>query len=101
METFINTTAGPYPWLPSQNQSATGNTAVLTYAQNITVDASSGGHNTSSFGVSNTTVVTTIAVPDDSFPSYLTVANSSADAFLSYKVRPKGAPISQNLDFNA
>ena len=98
VQTFINKTTGPYPWGFQKNEKGTID---VSYTQNITVNAPSVSSNISDYGLSNSTAFTTIAVFDEFFPSFLTVANASANAFLRFRLRQKAAAMSRTLDYNA
>ncbi|KAF2183985.1 hypothetical protein K469DRAFT_204504 [Zopfia rhizophila CBS 207.26] len=99
-DTYLNTTAGPYPWQTTRFEGKQLNGTRTFYLQNITVDASSAGHNTSNYGVSNVTALQTILIFDDIFPSFTTVADSSAVPFLRSQVNVKGAPMLRSLEVN-
>lgn len=98
IQTLINDTTGPYPWESQKNERGTID---IRYTQNITVDVPSIGSNVSDYGLSNSTAFTTIAVFDEFFPSFLTVANASAEAFLRFRLRQKAVAASRTLDYNA
>ncbi|KAF2790159.1 hypothetical protein K505DRAFT_409961 [Melanomma pulvis-pyrius CBS 109.77] len=95
IDTFQNTTAGPYPFsLKLQDQSV-----LLSYTENIVIKPLDSGE-TSDYGVSNFTAFTTLTAFDNIFPSFLTAETPSADAFLRFSIRPNGDPTSKLLEFN-
>ena len=101
IETFINTTSGSFPWseVKQFDKSSGLNGTETFYLQNITIEAPLNGQNSSVFGVSNETAFTTIFTFDDIFPSFVTVANSTAEMFLRYKVANRG-PLLRSLVTN-
>lgn len=85
---FINTTAGPSPWVevPAKRQDIPGATEEL-YVQNITVDprAVDGRGNTSGYGASNDTAFNIINIFDDYLPAMATTVNNQTEIFVKYK----------------
>jgi hypothetical protein len=100
METFINTTVGPYPWQEVEIESAAFNGTRLSYTENITIDASPFNSNTPRYAVDNITAITTIALFDDMFPSFLTAKNASAEAELRFKTISLQPPTFRTFKLN-
>lgn len=100
VDTFINTTTGPYPWQEIEIESAAFNGTRLSYTENVTIDASPFNSDTSKYGVDNVTALTTIALFDDMFPSFLTAKNVSAEASLRFKTVTLQLPTSRTLNIN-
>lgn len=96
VHTFINKTAGPWPWTTRVQNNIT----FQNYLQDITVDASSIGRNTSGFGVSSGIAVNVINVFDDIFPSFTTQANASEPSWFRYHTYQKMKPLTRHLDVN-
>lgn len=84
-EHYMNETEGPYPWTTIRIDGPQGSGTETDYAEDVVIDAPSPGPNHSTYGLSSLTAVNTIATFDEIFPSFTTVANSSADPFLRYR----------------
>jgi hypothetical protein len=83
LATFMNTTIPEYPWwthyIPEEDGTDT------EYRSNVTITPPYLGTNSTAFGLSNDTFLDTVIILDEIFPSLLTMANASAQAFM--KVR--------------
>jgi hypothetical protein len=95
--TFFNTIMAPYPWksvvVPPLNHT------LLRYAENITIVPSVADRKEFEYGISNLTAVVTLAIFDDVFPSFLTIATPSAEPFYRFQTAHP-TTIYRTLDFN-
>ncbi|KAF1972992.1 hypothetical protein BU23DRAFT_589727 [Bimuria novae-zelandiae CBS 107.79] len=86
---FINTTAGPFPWtfIASDANNPNDTAGKMQYLQSITVDprARNGQGNVSSYGASNETAMSILAIFDDYLPSFATLSNNKSKPLLKYK----------------
>jgi hypothetical protein len=76
VDSFINRTIGPFPWLVRPPTSP-DDVFKVRYTENVTIDIGTEG-NGSTYGLSNHTALDTITMFDDMFPSFTTIANSSS-----------------------
>ncbi|KAF2474999.1 uncharacterized protein BDR25DRAFT_384460 [Lindgomyces ingoldianus] len=90
IDQFVNTTEGPYPWQTTRTTGPVNGTSTF-YLESITVDPSNGAGGPS-YGLSNNTAIQNMAVFDDMFPSFATVANASTTPLMRYQVYVKGQP---------
>ncbi|KAL5413526.1 hypothetical protein PMIN03_003737 [Paraphaeosphaeria minitans] len=83
---FINTTAGPFPWTFTASDGPEYSMK-MQYLQSITVDprARDGQGNASSYGASNETAMSILAIFDDYLPSFATLSNNNSKPLLKYK----------------
>jgi hypothetical protein len=77
VETFINSTAGPQPWLTTLiEDSDDGPSYDYYYAENVTIRVPSQPEETI-YGLTNTTMIITTATFDEVLPFFSTMENSS------------------------
>jgi hypothetical protein len=97
VDSFFNTTMGPYPWhtktVPPHNFNRT------EYTENITIVPPVEGHEEVEYGISNMTAITTLGLFEDVFPSFLTTGTPSAEPFYRFRVSLAN-PTYRTLDFN-
>jgi len=86
VETFTNTTSTEWPWWT--NDMPEIQATDTEFKANITMVPPSMNITTVPFGVDNVTVLDIVVILDDIFPSYITVANATAQPFM--KIRTSG-----------
>ncbi|KAI1674315.1 DUF3176 containing protein [Pyrenophora tritici-repentis] len=105
IETFHNTTSGPFPWLSTPFQSDVGggtNGTDITYNEDIVINAQSprDGRKLSGFGTSRKIATAIMTGLTDIFPSFSTVANEDAAPIMRFKTWQDGVAWNRELDFN-
>lgn len=103
LESFTNSTPGPFPWISIPYQTNFSNGTDNYYLQDILIDvenASGNQSSTSHFGTSNGTALTMGQSFQDIFPSYTTIMENSTGPLLRYKTWLEAPPWSRVLEFN-
>ncbi|KAF1911041.1 hypothetical protein BDU57DRAFT_560607 [Ampelomyces quisqualis] len=102
IETIVNTTSGPFPWLAIPFQTELENGTDIVYSQDITIslDESYDKRNISGYGTSNVTASAIIQGFVDIFPAFTTSAGKDAQPVMRYKTWSEGAAWNRQLDFN-
>jgi hypothetical protein len=105
LETFFNTTEGPFPWVAVPFESDVGggsNGTDILYLQDIVinVESSNDRHNISGFGTGRDVATSVMTGFSDIFPSFSTVANRSAPPIMRYKTWSDQIAWNRVLDFN-
>jgi hypothetical protein len=85
---YINTTAGPYPW---RKEVLDSEFAIYHYDQNITVNphASFEHKDNAGYGLSNNTAYDFITIFDDYLPSFATANSTNSTTWVKYKTYEK------------
>jgi hypothetical protein len=97
---FLNTSAGPDPFLITPVKTSGGLNANLTsYTENVTINMPLSRGETLQYGLSNQTAFSVIALFDDIFPSWTTTKNASATPLLRYVIS-LSATIMRPVEFN-
>jgi hypothetical protein len=102
IETIVNTTAGPFPWLavPFQTENENGTDIIYNQDINISADDTHDKRNISGYGTSNATASAIIQGFVDIFPSFTTAVGRDAEPLMRYKTWQQGAAWNRQLDFN-
>jgi hypothetical protein len=102
LETFENTTAGPWPWIATPYATEFDNGTDQFFLQDIMIDSgvSLSGRNITGYGTSNSSVGPVMWGFIDFFPSYTTTSNESAVPFMRYKTWSRNPPETRIIDFN-
>jgi hypothetical protein len=80
-DTFFNTTKTKYPWTAEAEKDG----MTTTYDSNITIYPPTEAHDGQGYGVSNDTIFNTVIILDAVFPSFITVADPTAQPFMKIK----------------
>jgi len=83
VDTFMNTTSAEWPWWSEDFYEQQ-----MTYTEfrsNISIHPPSQGNNAIPFGVSNDTILDLAMIFDEVFPSFITVANATAQPFVKIR----------------
>ncbi|KAH7083225.1 hypothetical protein BKA63DRAFT_146719 [Paraphoma chrysanthemicola] len=102
LDTYINTTAGPWPWVATIFGDEEGNGTDVSFLQEIEVNVSPVHDQTLStvFGTRNRTHSAIVAGFSDIFPSSYTAVNGTAPPLLRYKTWSSNFAWNRQLDFN-
>ncbi|KAH8730726.1 hypothetical protein GQ44DRAFT_699754 [Phaeosphaeriaceae sp. PMI808] len=105
LDTYFNTTEGPYPWIskPYTTKKSNGlNGTDVYYTRNISIEieTSSQRHLFSSFGTTNDTTMAITQSFRDIFPAFTTEGNGSTSKAIRFQVWYPGAPFTRMLNFN-
>jgi hypothetical protein len=102
VETYLNTTSGPFPWEGFPYKDETGNGTDIFYMQDIHIDngTTPDGREISGYGTSNRTANTIIQGFIDIFPSFTTTTDESAVPIMRYKTWKTGPSWTRQLDYN-
>ncbi|EDU40877.1 DUF3176 domain containing protein [Pyrenophora tritici-repentis] len=102
LETFINTTSGPWPWIASSFSDGTSNGTDSFFLQDIHIDIgiTPSGRNISGYGMANSSVASITVGFTDVFPAFATVMNESSVPLLRYKTWMANVAWNRILDFN-
>jgi hypothetical protein len=79
---FVNSTRGDFPWSSTPFTSPTLNGTDIYYNEDINIEVLSTNGISSCYGVSNETMVQTVAMFDDIFPSYVTARSISEEPLM-------------------
>ncbi|KAF2681453.1 hypothetical protein K458DRAFT_371855 [Lentithecium fluviatile CBS 122367] len=97
-DTFINTTAEPYPWTGIVLDDE--GTVKYRYTQNITVNphALDNHGNASDYGTSNDTAFNIITIFDDYLPSFATAKTKDSKTYLKYRAYEENPFLREYID---
>ncbi|KAL6712190.1 hypothetical protein ACN47E_000067 [Coniothyrium glycines] len=98
LDTFLNTTAIDYPWYTESDE-----TGIYTdYGSNITLTppAANTDDPPESFGMTNDTLLESIVIFDEVFPSFVTVANSSSRPYVKVRTSYTDRVVYRTAHFN-
>lgn len=101
VETHVNTTAGPSPWLSFPFFDELGGGTDIFYLQDIEIASiSTNGRNFSGYGLRNDTALTVTQSFNDIFPSFTTANDTFEHPVMRYKVHREGPAYNRVLSFN-
>jgi hypothetical protein len=101
IETHLNSTAGPFPWVSFPFVDELGPGTDIFYMQDVNIDSTtSDGRSISGYGMTNTTAYSVIQGFIDIFPSFATTTDESSDQTLRYKVGSEGPAFNRQLEYN-
>jgi len=102
IETFVNTTAGPWPWTATPFNDEKGNGTDVSYLQDIDININTVNSEglLESFGTRSQNHVSINAGFTDVFPSSTTAVNESAPPLFRYKTWMANSSWNQKLAFN-
>jgi hypothetical protein len=83
---FVNSTKGSFPWSSTPLTSSTLNGTDIYYNEDMNIEVLSTNGIPYSYGVSNETMVQTVAMFDDIFPSYVTARSISEEPLMWNKI---------------
>jgi hypothetical protein len=83
VETFMNKTSAEWPWWTEDHPEI--QVTETEFKANISIFSPSIETNAIPFGVSNDTILDIVVILDDIFPSFLTVANATAQPFIKIR----------------
>lgn len=103
IETFANTTTGPWPWIATPYQTDFDNGTDSFFLQDIIIDLgmTASGRNITGYGTSNVSVAPLMTTFINIFPSFTTVMNESdVTPMLRYKTWWNAPALNRQIDFN-
>ncbi|KAH7350469.1 hypothetical protein BKA66DRAFT_541071 [Pyrenochaeta sp. MPI-SDFR-AT-0127] len=102
LDIYINTTAGPWPWIstPFQTESDNGTDNYFLQDIHLNIDVPLSGRNISSYGTRNDTASAIMHGFSDFFPAFTTTPNETASPVLRYMTWRSGLAWNRLLDLN-
>jgi hypothetical protein len=102
IETYLNTTSGPFPFVGFPYVDDTGEGSDIYYMQDINIDngTTPDGRNVSGYGTDNSTATAIIQGFVDIFPSYTTVTDETATPRMRFKVWSPGPAFTRLPKYN-
>lgn len=105
--TFINTTAGPFPWTSRPFESDGLKSVEVDYLQDIVLDVTeypldpgAAPRNNSGYGIKAGTAFNTNVIFDQAFPSFTVRENTSSVDMTRYETMIEGPPATRHLQYN-
>jgi hypothetical protein len=102
LETFINTTAGPWPWIATPYSTGNDNGTDVLFLQDIDINMESGSDTNQivRYGTSKATHTSVVSGFTDFFPSFTTATNATSMPMMRYKTWNTGPAWTRKLEFN-
>jgi hypothetical protein len=101
IETHVNTTAGPFPWISFPLADEFGTGVDIFYLQDINIaGTTSDSRNFSGYGTDNETILSIIQGFIDIFPAFTTINDTFTRPVMRNKVSRESLAINRLLDFN-
>ncbi|KAF1829800.1 hypothetical protein BDW02DRAFT_602254 [Decorospora gaudefroyi] len=102
IETFYNTTTGPFPWVSVSYETEDDSGVEIAYLEDIVINAESprDGRKISGFGTTRSKAESVMVGFTDFFPSFSTVVDRTAAPIMRFQTWSVGYAWTRELDFN-